>query len=385
MITLSDPYPANVGGDTMTDRKNTASIICCVVITLTAVIGVHCLLKYFLENSHVIQEYHSDSAQGYPNPEVTAEIDILLGDSTERQPTKYTYTEPTQATTKRTTGKSKGWSKGEDWEKKPLGAGSIELILFVADVALIGAGIFGYVLYKLSRTRYARDMQSLFALYAVYFIVSAFAVFGTYTYCRHEDSKESAEPKCYLFNAPIIYLYDDQSRDVSVKLYHPGTLTHTYPSYEPEQGWTVKASPDGTLTDSNGRQYEYLFWEADASIPIDLSTGFCVKGEDTTVFLEKALSDLGLSDTEANTFIMYWLPQLESNPYNVISFQTINYQDAFVLDVSPVPDTVIRINMAFYGTDEYVEMEPQDLASMNPSLEEREGLVLVEWGGENIA
>jgi len=82
---------------------------------------------------------------------------------------------------------------------------------------------------------------------------------------------------------------------------------------------------------------------------------------------------------------MYWLPKLENNPYNVISFQTTNYQDAFVLDVSPVPDTVIRINMAFYGTDEYVEMEPQDLASMNPSLEEREGLVLVEWGGENIA
>jgi hypothetical protein len=164
-----------------------------------------------------------------------------------------------------------------------------------------------------------------------------------------------------------------------------GDLTCAYPTYQPDTGWTVKASPDGTLTDSNGRQYEYLFWEASAPLPIDLSKGFCVKGEDTAAFLEKALSDLGLSDTEANTFIMYWLPKLESNPYNVISFQTTNYQEAFVLDVSPVPDTVIRINMAFYGTDEYVEMEPQDLASMNPSLEERKGLTVVEWGGEDIS
>ncbi|MBR6254329.1 MAG: hypothetical protein IKR22_02730 [Clostridiales bacterium] len=76
---------------------------------------------------------------------------------------------------------------------------------------------------------------------------------------------------------------------------------------------------------------------------------------------------------------------MESNPYNVISFQTTNYQEAFVLDVSPVPDTVIRVNMAFCGTDKYVEMEPQDLTSMNPSLEERKGLTVVEWGGEDIS
>ena len=28
-------------------------------------------------------------------------------------------------------------------------------------------------------------------------------------------------------------------------------------------GWTVKTSADGTLTDRNGRSYEYLFFEAD--------------------------------------------------------------------------------------------------------------------------
>ena len=183
-------------------------------------------------------------------------------------------------------------------------------------------------------------------------------------------------------HAPIIYLYDEQCREVSVNLSIDGKLTHTYPKYG--EGWTVKTSPDGTITDANGRKYEYLFWEADLNMDPDTSRGFCVKGEDTAAFLEKALSDLGLSDTEANTFIMYWLPQMEENPYNVISFQTEAYENAAKLEVDPLPDTIVRVNMFFYASDEYVDIEKQDLASMNPSLEEREGFVLVEWGGETV-
>gem|GEM_PF-4445604 len=81
---------------------------------------------------------------------------------------------------------------------------------------------------------------------------------------------------------------------------------------------------------------------------------------------------------------MYWLPQLEENPYNVIAFQTENYEMAAKLDVDPLPDTVVRVNMLFYGSAEYVEIEEQDLSKMNPSLQEREGLVLVEWGGGKL-
>ena len=366
----------HVGGDTMTDRKNIAAIICCAVITLAAIAGVNSFLRYCIKNTYVIVQSQS-SSQHYPNPEVVGELYTDENGEVAFRPAEgsrtETYYEPWQQT------------KNSGSARRQLGYDSAELILSVADIALVGAGIFGYVIYRQLRERYARDMVKMFALYGIYFVVSAAAVFGVYTYCRNKDPNSAKESKCFLFNAPVIYLYDDQSRDVSVKLIMDGDLTCTYPTYQPDTGWTVKASPDGTLTDSNGRQYEYLFWEASAPLPIDLSKGFCVKGEDTAAFLEKALSDLGLSDTEANTFIMYWLPKLENNPYNVISFQTTNYQEAFVLDVSPVPDTVIRVNMAFYGTDKYVEMEPQDLASMNPSLEERKGLTVVEWGGEDIS
>lgn len=180
--------------------------------------------------------------------------------------------------------------------------------------------------------------------------------------------------------APIIYLYPEEETTVNVRLSLNGELTTTYPLYDEDLGWTVTASPDGTLTDDSGREYNYLFWEGNLAIKPDLSHGYCVKGKDTAAFLEEALAQLGLNDSEANTFIMYWLPQMESNEYNVITFQTYAYEDVASLEITPDPDTVIRVNMLWFPTSSYVDMEPQDLPSLNPS--EREGFTVVEWGGE---
>ena len=181
-------------------------------------------------------------------------------------------------------------------------------------------------------------------------------------------------------HAPIIYLYPEEKTVVNVQLSLDGNLTSSYPRYSEDLGWTVTASPDGTLTDGNGREYEYLFWEGNLRIKPDLSRGFCVKGEDTAEFLENALAQLGLTDKEADTFIMFWLPQLESNKYNVIAFQTEAYEDAASLEITPAPDTVIRVNMLWYPVNSYVDMEAQDLEALNPDV--REGFTVVEWGGE---
>ena len=131
--------------------------------------------------------------------------------------------------------------------------------------------------------------------------------------------------------------------------------------------------PDGTLTDVEGQTYNYLYWEGEAEMAYDFSEGFCVKGEDTAEFLEAALEQLGLSRREANEFIVYWLPLMEQNPYNVISFQTDTYEEAAQLTVTPEPDTVIRVFMAWYGTDHPVELPAQELTA--PS---RQGFTLVE-------
>ena len=176
---------------------------------------------------------------------------------------------------------------------------------------------------------------------------------------------------------PVIYLYPETETEVEVTLDYNGTLTCTYPKYN--NGWHVTASPDGTLRDENGQEYNYLYWEGKAAIEFDFSKGFCVKGEDTAAFLEIALSKLGLARREANEFIVYWLPLMESNAYNIIAFQGSTYTESAVLNITPTPDTVLRVYMAWKASDTPIQIEPQEL-----SAPVREGFTVVEWGGTEV-
>ena len=70
---------------------------------------------------------------------------------------------------------------------------------------------------------------------------------------------------------------------------------------------------------------------------------------------------------------------MENNAYNIISFQEELYTDNAKLTVSPAPDTVIRVFMAWKGVDNLIEIEPQTLTSP-----ERNGFTVVEWGGSEL-
>ena len=179
---------------------------------------------------------------------------------------------------------------------------------------------------------------------------------------------------CY---KPVIYLYPQEETEVSVKLLLDGQLTCTYPAYN--DGWQVTAAPDGTLTDKNGQTYNYLYWEGQVQAQWDWDKGFCIKGEDTAAFLEEALEKLGLTRKEANEFIVYWLPLMEQNPYNIISFQTTAYTDTAQLDITPAPDTVIRVFMTWQASDYSIRLLPQKLTAA-----ERTGFTVVEWGGTEV-
>ena len=176
---------------------------------------------------------------------------------------------------------------------------------------------------------------------------------------------------------PVIYLYPERETAISVELEYNGQLTCTYPTYN--NGWTVVAAPDGSLTDENGQTYNYLYWEGVTDVEYDFSKGFCVKGTDTATFLEDALDKLGLTRREANEFIVYWLPLMQENEYNIISFQTDAYTDAAELAVTPVPDTLIRVFMAYKASNEYIKIEAQELTAPG-----RSGFTVVEWGGTEV-
>ncbi len=173
---------------------------------------------------------------------------------------------------------------------------------------------------------------------------------------------------------PVIYLYPEQQTEVSVSLDYDGTLTTTYPAYG--NGWHVTAEPDGTLHDESGLEYSYLFWEGENSADYDFSQGFCVAGADTAAFLRETLADIGLMPKEYNEFIVYWLPKMQENPYNLISFQSERYTDGAKLTIDPQPDSVLRVFMAWRPLKKAQQIEPQTFPSF-----ERDGFTVVEWGG----
>lgn len=182
---------------------------------------------------------------------------------------------------------------------------------------------------------------------------------------------------------PVIYLYPEQETKVNVQLTFNGTLTSTYPTLPPE-GWTVTAQPDGTLTDEEGRSYRYLFWEGVADVDWKQDSGFLVKAEDAREFLEQSLTQLGLNELEQNDFITYWLPKLEKNGESFVTFAAEQYTDNAILTVTPQPDSVLRVQMLISKVDDSNRAAFQKLLEQELPRFEREGFVLVEWGGTDL-
>ena len=179
-----------------------------------------------------------------------------------------------------------------------------------------------------------------------------------------------------VYEKPILYFYPETDTVCSVRLELDGALTCSYPPYG-ENGWErFTASPDGTLRFENGGEYYALYWEGTGVEPFDFTTGFCVKGSDTAAFLADVLPRLGLSAREANEFIVYWLPILQQNPYNLISFPSAAYAKAARLTIEPKPDTLIRVYMTYQPLTAPVEIEPPLITTP-----ERVGFTVVEWGG----
>lgn len=188
----------------------------------------------------------------------------------------------------------------------------------------------------------------------------------------HFSSVNTADEK------PVIYLYPEEETTVSVQLDYAGELTTTYPDYG--EGWEVLARPDGTLTNlADGKEYSYLFWEGTSRTQYDFSEGFVVKGSDTAEFLQDTLSQMGMTPREYNEMIVYWLPKMEQNPYNLISFQSDVYTESAKLQISPEPDSVLRVFMAWKPLDEPISIPPQEIVPF-----QRAGFAVVEWGGTEV-
>lgn len=207
--------------------------------------------------------------------------------------------------------------------------------------------------------------------YKLAYLVDAF-YYGEY------DPEKSGYTYRFLgdYAKPVIYLYPEKKTDVSVKLDLDGAITCAYPDYR--DGWEITAYPDGTIVDKyDGEEYYCLYWEGKGAADWDMSEGFVVKAEDTADFLRSKLKEIGLTPRESNEFIIYWLPELQKNECNFITFQTEAYEKNAGLEISPAPDSLLRVFMVYEPCSEDFFAEPQEFEPF-----ERNGFTVVEWGGQ---
>ncbi|MBE6864965.1 MAG: hypothetical protein E7495_10480 [Ruminococcus flavefaciens] len=204
---------------------------------------------------------------------------------------------------------------------------------------------------------------------------------GQYGWINTLDSE--GNPVVYFEEAvkkPVIYLYPEEETDVHIELeLTESELNTTYPKYN--NGWDVVAYPDGSLLNkSDNSHHKYLFWDSvNCRTRFDYSKGFCVAGSDTESFLKEKLTYMGLTEDEMNDFIVYWLPLMEHNKYNLISFQGDVYTDSAKLDITPKPDSLLRVFMSYVPLENAVDIQPQQLETF-----ERNGFTVVEWGGSEL-
>ena len=169
---------------------------------------------------------------------------------------------------------------------------------------------------------------------------------------------------------PILYLYPNHDMNISVKLDKEESIISSYPKYD--NGWNVFVNSDGTIKYQD-RDYYALYWDE----YIDFSEGFYVNREDALTFLEDKLDYIGLTNREANEFIMYWLPVLEQNEHSLVYFELTDEREKNnKIYIKPEPDSLLRINMHIKKANGYTKIKEQELEQFT-----RKGFTVVEWGG----
>ncbi len=176
---------------------------------------------------------------------------------------------------------------------------------------------------------------------------------------------------------PIIYLYDDRARTVTLRPDEIIDIIHSIPRIE--TSWEIIGSASGQVTMAGtGKQYDYLFWEGYAGFIPRMSRGFVVSREEVPEFFDEKLKVLGLVDHEIEDFKEAWLGGFTGSPWYFIAFYEQEIIDRFApLHLDPMPETIIRVMMDYEALSGQISAEEPVLK--HPP--ERSGLTLIEWGG----
>ena len=176
---------------------------------------------------------------------------------------------------------------------------------------------------------------------------------------------------------PVIYLYPREKQIVQVRVSPAGGVTKSDPTYG--EGWTVTARPDGLLRTADGRTHPYLFWESGLTEEAQpLTEGTVIAREHLRAWLVRTLTEQGLNANETRDFLEFWWPKMSRKPFAAVRFVSREEIDAAApLEISPKPDSVIRVLIDFRALDAPVKLKEQHLSPTS----KRTGFAAVEWGG----
>lgn len=255
----------------------------------------------------------------------------------------------------------------------------INPLLMISPFIMLGIAIIRYIKTKkkLKNTTTDEDEKKKESKKALKKLIKWIVASGIWGFILESIHTITSRPIAY---KPIIYLYPEKDKEVSVELGYKDNITISYPKYT--NGWNVFAQANGNLTDLDTNKNLYsLYYESKNTYNFKIENdGFIIKRDNVSEFLENKLSILGLTDREKEEFIIYWLPILQKNKYNYIRFATIDeINKNMPLEINPNPDTLIRILMTFKGLE-----KPIDIAEQQLVTPERTGFVAVEWGGTEI-
>ena len=76
---------------------------------------------------------------------------------------------------------------------------------------------------------------------------------------------------------------------------------------------------------------------------------------------------------------MFWYPKLQNYPYVQVTFVRNEYSETAKLDISPKPDSLLRVFMVAKPLSEYKKIPEQTFETF-----QRKGFSVVEWGGTII-
>ena len=174
---------------------------------------------------------------------------------------------------------------------------------------------------------------------------------------------------------PNIYLYPEETTDISVIFDSPELLLTVIPDYI--NGWYAKVDSNSNMI-VDGKEYGYLFYESMTDDHLmQKEKGFIVPINNRKEFFTYISNYYGFNKQEKEDFVSFWCSRLDSNKEYIMYPQLTDTIDILMaVNINPKPENIFRIWFLFFEKEEDIELEKPESVIPN-----RDGYTMIEWGG----